>query len=163
MGSQHENWVHIFTSGKISFQLNVVSDISFLGSQWNTRNLSNYESPSNPLMWAPFEPNSINIIIKMKGTEAVFFPCCASCYPKHYAACHCTLPRSPTIPKSKYYFSQMVKCFQTPPSRRYASVWRHLVKPRICLLVSKSFQPLLPSPLLCFWWFASHVTHSNYN
>lgn len=62
--------------------------LTVLGAEYFTPHLSNYESRRQPLISAPFEPNSINIIIKMKGTEA-FFPShhWASCYPKLRTVC----------------------------------------------------------------------------
>lgn len=54
---------------------------------------SHYEFLRKPLMSAPFEPNSINII-KMKGAEAIFlflffFPtCCLPCCTPAHNCCH---------------------------------------------------------------------------
>lgn len=80
------------------FHFYVVSDIPFLDPQWNTLNLLNYESPSNALMSAPFEPNSITII-KMKGTEASFSS--ASFHPKHSTAYRTDAPED-TPPQSHW-------------------------------------------------------------
>lgn len=95
----------------------------FCVSQWNAMNLSDYESLSDPLMSAPFEPNSRNII-KMKGTEAIFnfffyffIPTVlrgiqSTVIPaKPYTA---PLPHGGFLPKSKYYyFLQMASYFCT--------------------------------------------------
>lgn len=132
---------HTWTS---PFHFNVVPDVPFLGSQWNTLNLSNYESPRNPLMSAPFEPNSITII-KMKGTEAIFH--CAPCYPKHctaYRTVCCPAPpqRLTETPQSKYYFLQMASYFHSchicTELKRYTLAWRRHLKSPICLLLSNA-------------------------
>lgn len=141
----------------------------------------NYESLSNALMSAPFEPNSITII-KMKGTEAIFH--CASCYPRHCTAYHtvyCPTPpqRLTEMPKSKYYFLQMASYFHTLHNStkltRYTLAWRqHLKCP--CLSISLwyltgKFLPVVPTFLSfpCFdkgsnntLAFASHTAPSDY-
>lgn len=127
-----------FPIWKNSFHFNAVSDIPFLGSQWNTLNLSNYESECSPLMSAPFEPNSITII-EMKGTEAIFH--CAFCHPKRCtASCTVYRPSPPQrlieMPKSKYYFIQMETYFHSRHDcaelRRYTLAWRHNLNCPIC-------------------------------
>lgn len=182
-----EPWIysrrHLLFTCENSFHFNVVSDIPFLGSQWNTLNLSNYESPSNPLMSAPFEPNSITII-KMKGTEAIF-PLCSLPHPKQCTAYHTVCRATPPtetyeMPKSKYYFLQMVSYFHSRHNcaelRRYTLAWRHHLKCPICLLLSNAPQACSRSPSsLCLpllsdtdrdlsatLAFASHTEASDY-
>lgn len=166
MSSRQENWVHIFTSGNISFQLNVVSDISFLGSMKYSEPLE-LRISKQPFdvssFWTKFNKHNN----KDEGNRSCFFP--LLCFLLSKAPCCLPLYTAPLPYNTQKQISSLTdgKVFLnttvTPRSRRYASMWRHLVKPLICLLVSQSFQPPLPSRLLCFWWFASHVTRSNYN